>query len=177
MTPDACGSCGRRSPCGRRWRGWSWRWSCLVGGGRIWRADWATAGCRSTISWALCWRWFGAWAWCPCGYRGAPPVGKSPRGARGRRRGGGARQAKVGFPFPDRALFDLGAEPVSEVGDAVLHDVFRGAGAGGDEHRLGALEPRGVDLGHAVDQISGPASAARNLSVYFHKILLYLCLL
>ena len=76
----------------------------------------------------------------------------------------GLGQGEVDVLLADPLLLDRGAVAFLEVLDALLHHVLRGAGAGGDQDRLDPFEPRGVDLGDAVDQVGVRARATSAIS-------------
>lgn len=98
------------------------------------------------------------------GFRGGGPggigrgcqsvLGVKPWGVVPRRLPPAAPSAgKIDLFLADRAFLDGGSEAVHEPADAVLDDPLGRARPRGDQHALHAVEPGGVDLTGAVDEV------------------------
>src|SRR5204862_8156346 len=66
-----------------------------------------------------------------------------------------AREGEVNVFLPKCAAFNFCAVAMLEIFDALLNDRFGGAGAGGNDHGLDAIEPAVVNVAGAVDELGG----------------------
>ncbi len=85
----------------------------------------------------------------------ADPAGSSSRSDRG--------SGKCTLSSRIRSSWIVASKLRLEVLDALLDDLLRGAGAGGDQDRSHAVEPFVADLGHAVDQVRGASQRVGDL--------------